>query len=82
MPGITEMSAVITLSEIGVDMNIFDDVKHLCSWCVLSPINNESADMSLPTLKHKVMIFLYWLNATITNIYLSILLENRGFKNS
>ena len=26
-----------------VDMNIFDDAKHLCSWCGLSPANNESA---------------------------------------
>ena len=26
-----------------VDMSIFDDAKHLCSWCGLSPANNESA---------------------------------------
>lgn len=43
MPGITEISAAIILSEIGVDMDIFDDAKHLCSWCGLSPSNNESA---------------------------------------
>ena len=24
-------------------MSIFDDAKHLCSWCGLSPANNESA---------------------------------------
>lgn len=24
-------------------MDIFDDAKHLCSWCGLSPSNNESA---------------------------------------
>lgn len=24
-------------------MNIFDDAKHLCSWCGLSPANNKSA---------------------------------------
>ena len=24
-------------------MDIFDDAKHLCSWCGLSPANNESA---------------------------------------
>lgn len=43
IPGITELSATIILAEIGVDMNIFDDAKHLCSWCGLSPSNNESA---------------------------------------
>ena len=43
LPGITELSATIILAEIGVNMNIFDDAKHLCSWCGLSPSNNESA---------------------------------------
>lgn len=43
LPGITELSATIILAEIGVDMNIFDDAKHLCSWCGLAPANNESA---------------------------------------
>ena len=36
-------SSTIVLAETGVDMNIFDDAKHLCSWCGLSPANNESA---------------------------------------
>ena len=43
IPGITQLSASIILAETGVDMNIFDDAKHLCSWCGLSPSNNESA---------------------------------------
>ena len=43
LPGVTELSATIILAEIGVNMNIFDDAKHLCSWCGLSPANNESA---------------------------------------
>ena len=43
MPGMTELSSTIVLAETGVDMNIFDDSKHLCSWCGLSPANNESA---------------------------------------
>jgi len=43
LPGITELSATIILAEIGVDMNVFDDAKHLCSWCGLAPANNESA---------------------------------------
>ena len=43
MPGMTELSSTIVLAETGVDMNIFDNAKHLCSWCGLSPANNESA---------------------------------------
>lgn len=43
IPGMTELSSTIVLAETGVDMNIFDDAKHLCSWCGLSPANNESA---------------------------------------
>ena len=43
MPGMTELSSTIVLAETGVDMNIFDDAKHLCSWCGLSPANNKSA---------------------------------------
>ena len=42
--GITELSATIILAEIGVNMDIFEDAKHLCSWCGLSPANNESAN--------------------------------------
>lgn len=44
MPGMTELSSTIVLSETGVNMDIFDDAKHLCSWCGLSPANNESAN--------------------------------------
>ena len=43
MPRTTELSSTIVLAETGVDMGIFDDAKHLCSWCGLSPTNNESA---------------------------------------
>lgn len=39
----TELSSTIILAEIGINMNIFDDAKHLCSWCGLSPANNQSA---------------------------------------
>lgn len=42
-PGITLQSATNIISEIGVDMSVFQDVKHLCSWAGLTPQNNESA---------------------------------------
>ena len=43
MPGMTELSSTVVLAETGVDMDVFDDAKRLCSWCGLSPANNESA---------------------------------------
>lgn len=42
-PGITLQSATSIISEIGVDMSVFQDAKHLCSWAGLTPQNNESA---------------------------------------
>ena len=42
MPGMTELSSTIVLAETGVDMSIFDDSKHLCSWCGFSLANNKS----------------------------------------
>lgn len=43
MPGMTEISSTFTLAEIGIDMSVFEDSKHLTSWAGLSPTNNESA---------------------------------------
>ena len=43
MPGMNELSSTIVLAETGVNMDIFDDAKHLCSWCGLAPACNESA---------------------------------------
>jgi len=43
LPGVTELSATIILAEIGVDMEVFEDEQHLCSWCGLTPGSNESA---------------------------------------
>lgn len=43
MPGMTEISATFTLAEIGIDMSVFEDAKHLTSWAGLAPTNNESA---------------------------------------
>lgn len=43
VPGITYNSAIGIISEIGVDMAVFPDAKHLCSWAGLTPQNNESA---------------------------------------
>jgi hypothetical protein len=43
IPGVTEHSATRIIAEIGNDMSVFLDSKHLCSWAGLTPQNNESA---------------------------------------
>lgn len=43
LPGMTEISATLLLAEIGTDMSVFEDAKHLTSWAGLAPANNESA---------------------------------------
>ena len=43
VPGIKEISAIFIIAEIGTNMNIFGDNKHLCSWAGLTPRCNESA---------------------------------------
>ena len=41
--GITDLSALFILSEIGADMSAFESDKHIASWAGLTPGNNESA---------------------------------------
>ena len=41
--GIQLMSAILIISEIGVDMTQFETDKQLCCWAGVSPANNESA---------------------------------------
>ena len=43
IPGVTTFSAIRIIAEIGADMSVFQDSKHLCSWAGLTPQNNESA---------------------------------------
>ena len=43
IPGVEDISAIYILSEIGSNMNVFVDDKHLCSWAGLIPQNNERA---------------------------------------
>lgn len=47
--GITELSALFILSEIGADMSVFESDRHLCSWAGLIPANNESANKKKST---------------------------------
>src|ERR1700674_4173174 len=43
IPGISELAAITTLSEIGTDMSRFATAGHLLSWAGLCPKNDESA---------------------------------------
>ena len=43
IPGLSTKSTEDLIAEIGLDMNVFPDEKHLCSWVGISPGNNESA---------------------------------------
>ena len=49
VPGITELSVLFILSEIGTDMSVFGSDRHLCSWAGLTPANNESASKKKST---------------------------------
>jgi transposase len=43
IPGIGKRTAEQILAEVGTDMSIFKDEKHLASWAGLVPVENESA---------------------------------------
>ena len=43
IPGIDHTSACALLTEIGPDMSVFGDARHLAAWAGLCPGNNESA---------------------------------------
>ncbi|OPX87845.1 MAG: Transposase IS116/IS110/IS902 family protein [Pelotomaculum sp. PtaB.Bin104] len=43
VPGSSQFSALVILSEISADMSTFHSAKHLCSWAGLAPSNDQSA---------------------------------------
>jgi transposase len=58
IPGITELSGALILSEIGADMEVFESSGHLCSWAGLTPANNESAGKKKSTRVSRAGVFL------------------------
>ena len=58
IPGISFVSAIIIVSEIGLDMTQFDSDKQLCSWAGLAPANNESANKKKSVRISKAGIYL------------------------
>ena len=43
IPGISQPSAALLISETGADMSVFESAAHFTSWAGLTPANNESA---------------------------------------
>ena len=43
IPGVSELSAMLILSETGTDMSVFEDAAHFASWAGLAPGCDESA---------------------------------------
>lgn len=58
IPGISLVSAIIIISEIGLDMKQFESDKQLCSWAGLAPANNESANKKKSVRISKAGIYL------------------------
>jgi transposase len=78
VPGIERKTAWTILSEIGVDMSVFPDARHLASWAGLCPGNRESAGkrMSGRTRKanryvKRAMCQAAWAASHTKNTYLS-----------
>ncbi len=49
IPGVSTLSAILIISEIGVDMSVWEDARQLCCWAGLTPGNNESANKKKST---------------------------------
>lgn len=62
IPGISELSSLLVLAEIGFDLSSFDGHKRFCSWAGLCPGNKESAGKRLsgrmPPKKHHLKTLL------------------------
>ena len=58
IPGISETSAKIIVSEIGIDMSHFLTSKKLCNWAGLTPQNNESAGKKKSTRVSRAGVYL------------------------
>lgn len=61
IPGVSRNSAIIVLSEIGVDMNQFTSTRRLTSWAGLTPSSNQSAGKkrAFIVIARKILIAAY-----------------------
>jgi transposase len=76
IPGVSKVSALAILSEIGVDMSGFDRAGHLIAWAGLCPSQNESAGKRRQTRLRKgapwlktMLVQCAWAAKRATNSY-------------
>jgi len=76
IPGISKVSALAILSEIGVDMSRFESAGHLIAWAGLCPGQKESAGKRKPTRLRKgapwlktMLVQCAWAAKRATNSY-------------
>lgn len=48
IPGMSTLSAIYILAEIGIDLSSFKTANHLAAWAGLAPKDNQSADKARP----------------------------------
>jgi transposase len=53
IPGVNRKTIENVIAEIGVEMKVFPDAGHLCSWCGICPGNEESAGKRLSSRARK-----------------------------
>ncbi len=56
--GLSVLSAILIISEIGVEMTVWENARQLCAWAGLTPGNNESANKKKSTRITKAGQFL------------------------
>lgn len=78
IPGIDRRTAWMIVAEIGVDVSVFEDAKHLASWAGLCPGNRESGGKRMSGRTRKANRFIRrgmcqaaWAAAHTRNTYLS-----------
>jgi transposase len=91
IPGVNRTTIENVIAEIGVDMAVFPDEHHLCSWCGICPGNEESAGRRLRSRTRKGNRWLRralaeagWAASRVKDSYLSVqyrrLASRRGRK--
>ncbi|MBI5526383.1 MAG: IS110 family transposase [Deltaproteobacteria bacterium] len=76
MPGISDVTAQVIVSEIGIDMSRFPTAGHLISWAGLCPRNDESAGKRRST---RLRQGAPWLKATLTQAAWSAARSKSGY---
>lgn len=76
IPGISDVTAQVLLSEIGVDMSRFPTVGHLISWAGLCPRNDESAGKRRST---RLREGASWLKTTLVQAAWSAARSKKGY---